>query len=118
MKREDEEFCKSRFSEFLANVLKTKGIEWEDGPRNEPPDYYLTINNTRFAVEVTQFQVTRDTILGTGRVLEKTYEAWCRQLVEEIEGIVISEGVLKGTYVISFDAPIIQGSNELYLERA
>ena len=53
MKRADEELCKSQFDLFLKAVADPAGGTWEEVAReNEPPDYYLLIDDVRFAVEV------------------------------------------------------------------
>lgn len=74
-------------------------IRWDTVPQQfEPPDYYLTIEGNRYAVEVTGIT---DKIDLNG----ETYESLCvsnslHRFVDEIEKEAKSKGILAGTYVI------------------
>ncbi|MBZ0302428.1 MAG: hypothetical protein K8J31_21960 [Anaerolineae bacterium] len=99
--RKDEEFAKQAFDQFLA----TKGISdrlWLEG--NEPPDYFLVINNQRYAAEITTITERIDTPRKTvsRRTIDKSGEAFVR----DVETTATKEGILNGTYYISF--PFVQ----------
>ena len=54
MKSKSEELCKSCFDKYLREQLPDSNVVWEDvEQRYEPPDFYLTIDNAKYAVEVT-----------------------------------------------------------------
>ena len=48
--REDEEICRKCFDRYLRTRLGSRILAWEEG--GEPPDYYLRVDNRRFADSV------------------------------------------------------------------
>lgn len=83
MKRGDEAFCTSEFEKFLRESLGKTSIVWEEVAISaEPPDYYLQLENQRFAVEVTSI---RETIKINPSSLTATgLSAASKRLVESI----------------------------------
>ena len=54
MKSENEEFCKSKFDDFIRAKLRYSSIHWDDvAQTDEPPDYFLHLDGIKYAVEVT-----------------------------------------------------------------
>jgi len=105
MKSRDEELCRSRFDEFIRAFLKYKSIVWEEvAQRNEPPDYYLHLDGTGFAVEVTilmeQLEVGK-LWLPQVAVLSSLW-----RLVDEVEATAIEKKCLNGAYLVVFSRPI------------
>jgi len=106
MKRADEEFCRAQFDAFVKRFFISTDVIWEEVPQqDEPPDYYLLLKDTRFAVEVTT--LIEKVLVGTsvflpyavtGRILQ--------QFVSEIENTARTEGYLRGNYLVSFSRPI------------
>jgi hypothetical protein len=95
-KRKDEEICRECF-EVLAKVsLHCSTVEWYEVPKSdEPPDWFLTLDGKRFAVEattITEVFKWNDSMLGIS--------ARYRNLCKSIEKQAQAEGVLKGVYVV------------------
>jgi hypothetical protein len=106
MKRADEELCKAQFDAFVRRFSTPPKVTWEEvAQRDEPPDYYLLLDNTKFAVEVTTLiEVVR---VGTSSPLPhfqigRLFE----QFVDKVEEIAKKEGYLRGNYLVSFSTPI------------
>ncbi len=102
MKSFNEELCKSRFENFLKGSSTTGPLSWEDG--GEPPDYYLTIDGIRYAVEVTIVMETLE--VGTSTMSTKAVMASLGNFVDEVELIARKQSILHGTYVVLFSKPI------------
>jgi hypothetical protein len=49
----DEAFARDAFTQHLE-ARGYAGLLWEDGPPNKCPDFFLTLDGQRYAVEVTQ----------------------------------------------------------------
>jgi len=89
-KRKDEELARDCLKSYLLDRFDLE-TNWENGPKNEAPDYYMQLGDTRFAVEVTTLS-SRD--LDYRHSLEK--------LAKNIEKKAQQQGILKGHYVIWF----------------
>jgi hypothetical protein len=99
--RADEEFCKDCLDGYLRRRLGL-ATRWRLG--TEPPDYFLTVHGTTFAVEVTQLfgQVSTDAGESMG---DEQYDASMATLCERIRRSVMAEGVLHGFYLVQFVGP-------------
>lgn len=101
MKSKTEEFCKSKFDEFIR-AIQSASTCWQDG--DEPPDYYLYLSGTKYAVEIT-------TLMGKSKVgnlelPEIAIIASLEQLVNNVEESARRDGFLNGAYVVSFLRPL------------
>jgi len=93
--KRQEEWCRNEFDSWLRKHHPGARIIWQDEP-NDPPDFWLTLNGNRYAVEVTRIldqQERGDTA------------ALCR-LVDEAESEALQAGELTGTYIVVFDGRI------------
>ena len=82
-------------------------MHWEDVPKGQdPPDFYLTINPSVFAVEVTSTEVMRDVAIGGGRLRQETYYRNHTELVKRINRAAQERGILSGAYSIRFCRPL------------
>ena len=126
MENRREEFCRDSVDRFIGSNLRAFGRHWEP-VANDPPDFYLRIDDKSFAVEVTSTKVARQASLGEGTILEETYEATHMALINDLETATNEAGILKGVYVIEFDRPmdtaefqrtrkVVQGKLQRYIE--
>ncbi len=97
-KRDDEEFAKETFTRFLATSAKGSSA-WAEGA--DPPDYVLTWNGLRYAVEVTQVMESFE--LGPRPLSYMGMSQSLRALTKRIEARAISAGLLEGTYGLALD---------------
>jgi len=105
MKSKTEEFCKSKFDEFIRAISESTSIRWEGvAQRDEPPDYYLYLNGTKYAVEVTTLMEKIE--VGNLELSQTTIIASLWQLVDEVEATARRENFLNGAYVVSFSRPL------------
>jgi len=106
-KREREEFCYDSLKRFIVSNLRIADyalvrLKEEKGP----PDAYLTIDHSTFAVEVTSTEVMRDVSIGEGRLQEETYEHSHTQFIKKVEEAAQRTGILKGAYLVRFNRPM------------
>jgi len=86
--RIDEELvCIDSFVQYLRRNIGLKEILVER-EENDPPDFWVTIENVKYAVEVTSI------------VSNYEYEALCQGFEEEIESEAKDRNVLKGNYAL------------------
>jgi len=106
MKREDEEFCRMQFDTFVRSAIPPPEIGWtEVEQRDEPPDYYLYLDDARFAVEVTT--LLEKVAVGTNSPLPPAVIAKIlRRFVKGVESTAKAEGCLHGDYLVAFPTPI------------
>jgi len=105
MKSESEEFCRLRFDEFLRADCNIELIRWEDvAQRDEPPDYYLYLGGTKYAVEVTTLMEKLK--VGNLKLPQLAVIASLWSLVDKVEEIAERNQYLNGAYVVSFSRPI------------
>ncbi|MCC6298064.1 MAG: hypothetical protein IT314_02110 [Anaerolineales bacterium] len=106
MRREDEEYAKTSFDEYLRSKYPNIVIKWEDVPQQkEPPDYYLDLGVNKIAVEVTTLMESVD-LGGEKPITFQGVINWMNKFVREVEKNALKQGYLYGTYVISFNRPI------------
>jgi hypothetical protein len=106
MKRADEELCKSQFDSFVKGFLDPAGIIWEKvRQEDEPPDYYLVLENARFAVEVTTLM--EKVSVGTSSLLPRgVIRNILKRFVGRVESIAKDKGYLQGKHLVFFPTPI------------
>jgi hypothetical protein len=105
MKRKDEEYCRTKFDEFLSTRLPSTQIVWREVPQaQEPPDYYVLLNGSEYAVEVTILMERRS--VGTYVLPEAAITNSLWDFVGEVEQCANESGYLQGTYLIDFSSPI------------
>ena len=95
--------CREGFETFLASSYPQLDRKWEEPPI-DPPDWYLTIGDTRYAVEATS--ITEH--LSVGQVDPVPSPAVMTSLadfVDEIEQTALDQEILSGAYLVSL-API------------
>jgi hypothetical protein len=108
VKIEREHLCAKAFEKFLASNLNVSLPCWSLVPKSQqPPDFYLSLGEMAFAVEITSTEVMRDAAIGGGQVREEEYELAHIALVRELETEAIRRGLLRGAYVISFPKPLV-----------
>lgn len=104
-KRKDEEFCKTKFDEFIKKISKAGSIRWEDvDQKDEPPDYYLYLNDVKYAVEISALIEKID--IGNRILPHFVIISSLRKLVDEVETEARKKRFLKGTYIVKFSQPI------------
>jgi hypothetical protein len=107
MKSKSEQFCKDCLERFIRKIYPSSSIIWENVEQNqEPPDYYLSVDETRFAVEITK--LVRKERVGTEKSLPAGIIRDClkRFVSDEIEGVARENGSLHGSYLVGFSKPI------------
>jgi len=96
--RKEEERCKHAFDTFLRQHCQVDDIVWEPG--DEPPDYYLQLNCTKYAVEVTALteviQIKNNIQPYLSFLI--TVDRFIKQLKQEAS----KEGILTGAYVVRY----------------
>ena len=102
MKSANEEFCKSKFDDFLKKTSVSASIVWQDG--DEPPDYYLSLDDARYAVEVTILMEKLAVGASTMPRIAVIASLW--DFVDEVEQIARERNLLHGTYIVRFSKPI------------
>ena len=103
MKRRYEVICREGFDTFLASKFPHFDRDWHE-PQTDPPDWFLTIGDTMFAVEATsiteQLSVGQEDPLPSPAVMTAL-----ARFVDEIEQAASDKGILSGAYMVSL-API------------
>lgn len=96
--RKDEENSKAAFHAFMTPRHPLTDIVWEDG--DQPPDYYLSLGSTKYAVEVTSAMepigIENKTVSILGTLVT------VRRFLKEIEQEAIAGGILTGAYSVRF----------------
>lgn len=102
MKRADEEFCKRCFNSYLISMIKDKRIRWEE-EINDPPDYYLCLDDKKYAVEVTI--ITEIIKVDSKELSHAALINSVNKFLHEVEKLCLSEGILSGLYGFSYWGP-------------
>ena len=107
MKADSEEFCKMRFDTHLRKIIPTSNLLWTDvKQKDEPPDYYLSVDAIQYAVEVTilmqKVSVEAKNHLPVGIIRDLL----SKFVKEEVEMVAKNSGYLRGAYLVVFSQPI------------
>lgn len=106
MPTDRERFCAKSFDRFLAQDIEEDLPCWKPVTRGEdPPDFYLTLGDETFAVEVTSTPVQRQPAVGEVPVIEETYIESHREIARSLEDMARTRG-LAGHYALSFAQPV------------
>jgi hypothetical protein len=101
MKSSIEELCKSSFDEYLKSILSNQTFSWvEVRPDDEPPDFYLIINNNRFAIEVTTLMENIQVgplVLSQQKIIQTLW-----RFIRDVESLAKSRELLHGAYTVTF----------------
>ena len=112
MKSDSEEFCKDKFDKYLKNLFSHSVIVWEEVPqKDEPPEFYLLINGSKYAVEVTILM--QKVNVGTKKPLpvRKIGDLLRNFVADEVESIARDDNYLHGAYLVSCSKPIDNFTN-------
>lgn len=93
-----EEYCKRHFDAWLAKKQVCSNRQWEKG--TDPPDFFLTMDGARYAVEVSR-------IADEGRT---TASESLSRLVDNLERDRLENGSLSGTYIVDADEALPRGA--------
>jgi hypothetical protein len=105
MKREEEEYCKAKFDEYLKGLGLSLVIKWcPVAQKDEPPDYYLYLYGDKYAVEVTV--LVESINVGTLKLSRIAILRYLYQFVKDIELEAKRRNILHGTYVVTIHKPI------------
>lgn len=106
MKRVEEEFCKTQFDAFVRRFFAPSEVIWKEvAQQDEPPDYYLFLSTTKFAVEVTTLM--EKALVGSSlRLPHAVISKIFQDFVDEVGTIAKTKGYLHGDYLVSFPTPI------------
>jgi hypothetical protein len=105
MKSATEEFCRSKFDEFLRRQSPSVSLKWHEVlQQDEPPDYYLELGEAKYAVEVTTLM--ESVSVGSTSIPQAAVVQSLWHFVDEVEQFARQGGYLKGTYVVGFLKPI------------
>ena len=96
--REDEEHCKNAFDTFLKQFYQSGDITWTCG--DEPPDYYLELCGTKYAIEVTS--LFENIELGDKKSSHLGFRKAILNFLKQIEQEAIQKGILNGAYIVSY----------------
>jgi len=101
MKRPREVITKEEFHKVIQAIFPESSIVWKDVPQlEEPPDWFLTIDNERYAVEATTIdeliQLNKNELVSIFGITNSL-----TSFIKEIEQLAIDLGILSGTYFIS-----------------
>ena len=97
-----EIICQRSFDRYLTSRFKSSIIEWSDGA--EPPDFYLTLDAKRYAVEVTA--LIEQIKLGPEEVSINSISNSLWRMVDEAEREAAIRGALNGCYIVYLLEPI------------
>lgn len=107
MKSKSEEFCKVSFDTYLRKIMPISNLLWTDvKQKDEPPDYYLSVDDIKYAVEVTilmqKVNVEAKNHLPIG-IIRNLLSKFVK---EEVEMVARNGGYLQGAYLVVFSKPI------------
>jgi len=101
-KRKEEEFCKQKLNDHLKQLLPETRLCWQEG--DEPPDYYLYLNDARYAIEITSL-VARVTVGDDFQPMQKVI-ASLKNLLWQVKEEANSVDENSGHYHVHFSRPI------------
>jgi len=97
----EEEHAKKTFLTYLADRIGLYSATIKEG--KEPPDYFLTINDQEYALEITTIML--NVTLGSKNIPEFGYVSFIDEIEKEIEAEAKKRGILDGTYLICSFGP-------------
>lgn len=101
MKRPYEEITKLEFDRLAKSIFPNASLVWDEVPQHlEPPDWYLNVNNMRYAVEATSvidlLSITPDIKLSAINV-----SATLSEFIKDVEKSAKTQGILSGAYTVT-----------------
>jgi hypothetical protein len=112
--RPEETFCQRCFDGYLRAHCGLHP-EWWPGP--DPPDYFMAIEGSTFAVEVTRL-IGRVGGPGGPSMGDAAYEASMQRLCAEIEQAALDQGILRGLHLLNPVGPFTDWARARRLIRA
>ena len=101
MKRSHEEITRVEFDKIVKSIFPNSAIVWEDVPQHlEPPDWYLTLDNARYAVEATTI-VDFLSITPTSKLSAPSVSASLSAFIKEVEKLAKDQDILSGAYIVT-----------------
>jgi hypothetical protein len=100
MKRSYEENTRIEFDRLMRTIFPDASIVWEDVPEHvDPPDWYLELDNIRYAVEATSIvgllPITLNRKIPTTNVSMTLYT-----FIKNVEKSARDQEILSGAYVV------------------
>jgi len=107
MKSESEEFCKSCFDKYLNELLPDSNFVWKEVEQiHEPPEFYLTVDDVKYAVEVTRLFLKTDVGTKSALPVGIVTDLIRRFVIDDVETIAKNNHFLQGAYLVIFSKPI------------
>lgn len=105
--REGEDPCVQLFRRYLEKRLDAENVVLEKVAMGEdPPDYFMLVQNRRYAVEITTLIASIPLKASTSRPLPEIHEIHTR-LIKKIEKSAYDQGILDGAYSVCYGESII-----------
>jgi len=98
MKRRHELICREEFEAIVARTYPRAHLTWNE-PEQDPPDWYLRIDNARFAVEATS--ITEELKLAGNAIPSPSASMALAEFIDNVEQAAKDLGVLSGAYLVS-----------------
>ncbi len=102
---ESEEYCKERFEQWLKRISHIRSCDWQYEPNGAytPPDYYLTLDGEKYAVEVAIVEWHDPSVPSVSSTRWRTsFEHICK----ELENMCSREGISSGYFFILLCDPL------------
>lgn len=104
-KRDDEEYCRQAFSEFISSMSPCYIQSWREIEQSdEPPDYELNLDGKDYAIEVTTLM--EKVRVGDLRLPPAGIVRYLWRIVKNVEQQALDQGKLSGAYYVGFLHPI------------
>jgi hypothetical protein len=106
-KSPSEKYCKNSFDKFLNNRLPNSAISWDCvEQKDEPPDFFLFVDGTKYAVEITILVQTVDVGTKEPHPIGKIQDELKKFIQNKVESVALDSGYLHGLYLVTFWKPI------------
>jgi hypothetical protein len=101
MKRTYEEITRIEFDKVAKSTFPNASLVWDEVPQHlEPPDWYLTLGNIRYAVEATTvvdfLSITPDSKLSAVNVSSTLFA-----FIKDVEKSAKDQEILSGAYIVT-----------------
>lgn len=104
-KRDDEEYCRQAFAEYLDIISVASQQVWNPVDRsNEPPDFELNLDGTKYAIDVTTLMEKVKVGDLSLTPIGITHSLW--KIVRNVEKEAREQGKLHGAYYVGFQSPV------------